>query len=146
MASSSETECLLAAGLGTQIILPDDPKYAASIESYFDNASKLHPACFFQPRTASELATGVKALMAANQPFAVRSGGCTARAGSNNINGGVTIDLGLLKSVEYNSETETAHIGSGATWYVRSFYQDACLGYNPIILVAACLVNDSRDD
>ncbi|KUI58419.1 Bifunctional solanapyrone synthase [Cytospora mali] len=116
MASPPQTECLIAAGLGSQVFLPDNPKYVTSNGSYFDNGAKLHPACFFQPRTTAELATAVKALSDVDQPFAVRSGGCTISAGSNNIDGGVTIELGLLKSVEYDSKTDTANVGSGATW------------------------------
>ncbi|KUI74435.1 Bifunctional solanapyrone synthase [Cytospora mali] len=116
MASPPQTECLIAAGLGSQIFLPDNPKYITSNRSYFNNSTKLHPAYFFQPRTTTELATAVKALSDVDQPFAVRFGGCTISAGSNNIDGGVTIELGLLKSVEYDSKTDTANVGSGATW------------------------------
>ncbi|KAJ4387338.1 hypothetical protein N0V93_007927 [Gnomoniopsis smithogilvyi] len=110
-----QAKVLVKAGLESRILLRDNPKYAACTASYFDNASKLQPACFLQPCTALEAARAIQVLANAGQRFAVRSGGCTVRPGSNNINDGVTIDLSLLNSVEYNDD-ETAHIGTGATW------------------------------
>lgn len=117
MVFPSQAKPLVDAGLESQILLPDSPKYAACTESYFDNASKLQPVCFLQLRTGSEVATAVKALADAGQPFAVRSGGCTVRPGSNNVDNAVTIDLSLLNDVEYNAD-HTAHVGPGAIWYV----------------------------
>lgn len=117
MALPLHAKLLSEAGLESRVIYPEDAEYAASTESYFDNASKLQPACFLQPCTASETALAVKTLADAGQYFAVRSGGCTIRPGSNNIDNGVTIDLSLLNTVEYNTDG-TAHVGPGATWYV----------------------------
>lgn len=48
--------------------------------------------------------------------FAVRAGGHMNWAGSNNINDGVTIDLGLLNSTQYDASTQTARLGPGAKW------------------------------
>ena len=48
--------------------------------------------------------------------FAVRSGGHTGFAGAANINGGVTIDLRLLNSIELNDDKSIASVGPGATW------------------------------
>lgn len=107
----------MAAGLTAQVILPNSPEYASRIESYFDNAAKLHPTCLVQPRNAEEVATTVKALAEAGHVFAVRAGGCTNRAGSNNIEGGVTIDLRHLDFVDYDPATETVRLGPGAAWY-----------------------------
>lgn len=115
MAIPLQAKILSEAGLESRVILPENPEYIACTESYFDNASKLQPACFLQPRTASETALAVKTLADAGQHFAVRSGGCTIRPGSNNLDNGVTIDLSLLNNIEYNSDG-TAHVGPGATW------------------------------
>lgn len=117
MAFPPQVQLLAEAGLESRVILPENPEYNACTESYFDNASKLQPACYLQPRTASEVALAVKTLADAGQHFAVRSGGCTIRPGSNNIGNRVTIDLSLLNTVEYNTDG-TAHVGPGATWYV----------------------------
>lgn len=105
------------AELGAQVLKPEDIQYKERINSYFDlSAQPLNPTYILQPRTAGEVAEAVKALVDAGQVFAVRSGGCGNRAGSNNIDGGVTIDLGLLNDVHYDSETELASLGPGATW------------------------------
>lgn len=117
MAVPLQANCLVDAGLEAQILLPNDARYAACTESYFDNAAKFQPVCYIQPRTSLDAAIAVKSLADARQPFAVRSGGCTVRPGSNNIDAGITVDLSLLKSIEYVADG-TAHIGPGATWYV----------------------------
>ena len=114
------TQVLTAAGLEAQTILPSDPRYETRTQSYFDNSAKLKAACYFQPRSADETAAAVKALAGASQKFAVHAGGYTTRATSSNIDGGVTIDLGLLSIIEYDPSTETAHLGPGANWYVCS--------------------------
>jgi len=48
--------------------------------------------------------------------FAIRSGGHTTWAGSNNIENGVTIDLGLMNTTTYNEETMIASIQPGSRW------------------------------
>ncbi|KAK3367557.1 hypothetical protein B0H63DRAFT_489410 [Podospora didyma] len=111
-----QAACLVEAGLQSQILVPTDADYASRQECYWSNSAKLQPACIVRPRSSFEVASAVKALVAANQPFAVRSGGHTNWAGSNNIDGGVTIDLGLLAITEFDAATETAIIGPGARW------------------------------
>ncbi|KAK7424527.1 hypothetical protein QQX98_000492 [Neonectria punicea] len=69
------------------------------------------------PRPSQEeVATAVEAFVAAGERFAVRSGGHTNWAGSNNIEGGVTIDLGLLDQTKFDEASEIASIGPGARW------------------------------
>lgn len=107
---------LVMAGLGAQILRPEDAQYKERIDSYFDLSARLVPTCILQPRTAGEVAEAIKALGSTGQKFAIRSGGCGNRAGSNNIDGGVTIDLGLMNEVHYDSETKLASLGPGANW------------------------------
>lgn len=111
-----QAEPLVRDGLKSRILFPSQPAYAARIESYWCNNAKLRPSCIFQPQSADEVSRAVTALAKANQPFAVRSGGHTNWAGSNNIDDGVTIDLGLLNSTVYDSTCQTAHIGPGGKW------------------------------
>lgn len=49
--------------------------------------------------------------------FAIRSGGHTSWAGSNNIDNGVTVDVGLMNTVTLDSQINIASIGSGARWH-----------------------------
>ena len=111
-----QAERLVAAGLQTQILVPADAEYEAREDSYWSNSAKIKPACIVRPRSAEEVSTAVKALVAAGDKFAVRSGGHTQWAGSNNIHEGVTIDLSLLNQTVYDAASETASIGPGGRW------------------------------
>ncbi|WXC56403.1 hypothetical protein SNK03_002339 [Fusarium graminearum] len=116
MNSLTATESLIAAGLEARILAPNDADFTARQESYWSNSAKIKPACIVQPRTSDEVATIVKALVAAGHKFAIRSGGHTNWAGSNNIEGGVTVDLGHLNHVKFDASTETVDIGPGCRW------------------------------
>ncbi|KAK0631178.1 hypothetical protein B0T17DRAFT_242582 [Bombardia bombarda] len=109
-----EAKCLIDARLQSQILIPTDADYKTRNDLYWSNSAKLQPAYIVRPRSANEVTTAVKALVSAGQAFAVRSGGHTNWAGSNNIDGGVTIDLGLLNATVFDAESETASIGPGA--------------------------------
>lgn len=132
MATSTPTprpECLPAAslveaGLSSQVLFPSSDGYHERQSSYWSNCAKrLQPSCIVQPRTAEEVASTVKALVAVGQPFAVRSGGHTHWTGSNNIGeDGVTIDLNLLNFTNYHAETETVEVGPGGRW--RDVYEE----------------------
>lgn len=111
-----EAEIFTKVGLQSQVLVPADPDYDAREDSYWSNSAKLKPACIVRPRSAEEVATAVKALVAAGQKFAVRSGGHTNWAGANNIAGGVTVDLSLLNATAFDAASETATIGPGARW------------------------------
>lgn len=97
--TNAQADCLLQAGIEkTQVLLPASPRFAERQASYYSRgAQSLRPACIVQPRSAQDVSAAVRALVAAGVPFAVRSGGHTAWAGSNGIGGGgVTIDLGQM--------------------------------------------------
>lgn len=111
-----QAQCLVDAGLRSRVLLPGDADYDARQDSYWSNSAKIRPAAIVRPRSADEVSAAVKALVGARQPFAVRSGGHTNWAGSNNIEGGVTIDLSLLNAVSYDAASETASIGPGCRW------------------------------
>lgn len=69
-----------------------------------------------QPRTAEEVSLSIKALIAADGLVAVRSGGHTQWAGANDINDGITLDLGQMTAVTYEPESKLASIQPGARW------------------------------
>lgn len=84
-------DCLYEVGLASQVLLPKDTDYAVREDSYWCNDAKLGPACIVRPRSAEDVSKAVKALVSAGQKFAIRSGGHTNWAGSNNIADGVTV-------------------------------------------------------
>ncbi|KAG8676174.1 hypothetical protein FPOAC1_002174 [Fusarium poae] len=116
MNSLTHSESLIAAGLEARILVPNDADFMARQESYWSNSAKIKPACIVQPHTADEVATIVKTLVAAGHKFAIRSGGHTNWAGSNNIEGGVTVDLVHLNNVSFDASTETVDVGPGCRW------------------------------
>ncbi|KAG9252672.1 uncharacterized protein F5Z01DRAFT_222314 [Emericellopsis atlantica] len=111
-----QAQGLVSAGLQSRILSPTDAEFTARQESYWSNSAKITPACIVQPQSTEEVAIAVKSLVAAGQKFAVRSGGHTNWAGSNNIEDGVTIDLVRLNKTVYNADTETVSIGPGCRW------------------------------
>ncbi|KAI1459601.1 hypothetical protein F4805DRAFT_420912 [Annulohypoxylon moriforme] len=111
-----QAEPLIRNGLKSRILFPTDAAYNARIDSYWCNNAKLRPSCIVQPQYVTEVSKAVVALAKANQPFAVRAGGHSNWAGSNNIADGVTIDLGLLDSTQYDESNQVAHLGPGGKW------------------------------
>jgi FAD/FMN-containing dehydrogenase len=111
-----QAESLVQVGLQSRILYPSSQEYKTQEESYWSNSAKISPACIVRPQSAEEVVAAVKALVAAKQPFAVRSTGHTNLPGSNNIEGGVTIDLTLINHVIFDASTETVSIGPGQRW------------------------------
>ncbi|RYP51046.1 hypothetical protein DL768_003546 [Monosporascus sp. mg162] len=103
----SQATYLMRAGLQSRILLPSDSGYNACEKSYFSNTAKLKLACIIRPTFNSQVSTALRALVATNEKFAIRSGVYTLLIGLNNIHGGVTIDLSLLNSVRFDSASET---------------------------------------
>ena len=104
-------------GAGIEVLYPTNAEFAACQDSYWSKtACKPTPSCIVRPRSAAEVSTIVRTLAAARVKFAIRSGGHTQYAGASNIDGGVTIDLGLLDWARFDAATETADLGPGARW------------------------------
>ncbi|KAJ8097650.1 hypothetical protein POJ06DRAFT_261993 [Lipomyces tetrasporus] len=100
-------------GLQAQVLLPVDTGYTDGQDSYWSNGAKIKPAFIVRPRSAEEVSAAVKALVAAGEKFAIRSGGHTQWAGSNNMEGGVTIDLSLLNWTRFDEASELVDLGPG---------------------------------
>lgn len=116
-----QCDALFHAGLGKRVLLPTNPAYEPRIESWWAWNSRQHPWCLFQPLSASEVSTGLTALLGAGDGagdwhIAVRSGGHSFGT-SNNIDLGVTIDLGYMNQTTYDKKTNLASIGTGAKWW-----------------------------
>lgn len=82
------------------IYYADDEGYAQRTESYWSLTSQLEPDCYVQPKSTQEVSAALQVIVEHTDcDFAVRSGGHSANAGANNIDGGVTIDLGEQNTV-----------------------------------------------
>lgn len=97
----AQCQTLEEAGIQS-VLLPSDPTYLERVQSYWSVTSQLKPACFVQPVNTQEVSTVISTLVQQTDcKFAVRSGGHSSNAGFNNIEDGVTIDLGMSKPSAY---------------------------------------------
>ncbi|KAL9092032.1 MAG: hypothetical protein Q9159_001030 [Coniocarpon cinnabarinum] len=108
--------------LNSQVCYNGSSSYADSLQQYFSiQEASLHPKCFVDPTSAQDVATIVRAISQARKQnneiqFAVKSGGHTAWPGSANIDGGITIDLKNLNTVQVSEDQKSTSIGPGARW------------------------------
>ncbi|ORY68846.1 uncharacterized protein BCR38DRAFT_424491 [Pseudomassariella vexata] len=117
---SNSTSCcshLIAAGLGERVFFPNQTVYEDRIDSYWSVSAQLRPNCVIQPQSAEEVSLTVTTLVGdSGCQFAVRSGGHTTWAGANNIENGVTIDLGDMNTTTFHPENSTVTILPGSRW------------------------------
>lgn len=125
-----EIQCFaLLSALGNKVFLPDTSQYNESLNSYWSQqAASVEPACIFTPETTEDVSIAVQILtvpdfgltldanLTPTCPFAVRSGGHTSFAGAASIEGGVTVNLRALNSIELNEDSSVASVGAGAKW------------------------------
>lgn len=99
------------------VLYEDDAQYEARTTSYWSVSAQLHPSCIVQPLSTAEVSTAMKVLSLEDEcQFALRSGGHTTWAGSNNIDNGVTLDLGLMNTTIYDETENIARIQPGNRW------------------------------
>lgn len=79
--------------------------------------SGTQPACIFQPRNAEQVSIAVLLARYTVCPFAIKSGGHGAFAGSSSIESGFNIDLDRLKSITLTADKKVAKIGPGNRWF-----------------------------
>ncbi|PGH30848.1 hypothetical protein GX50_06391 [[Emmonsia] crescens] len=115
-------DALIQAGLGNRLLLATDAEYEPRIASWWSLNTRQRPWCLVQPHDAAEVSTAMTALLgvgagngAGDWHIAVRAGGHGPRQ-TNNIDNGVTIDLGMLNQATYDSQTNLASIGAGGQW------------------------------
>jgi FAD/FMN-containing dehydrogenase len=107
---------LFTAGLQDLVLLRDSTAYVDREASYWAANSPLQPSCIVQPLSTDDVSRIVKALAKTSSLVALRSGGHTQWTGSNDVHNGVTIDLGKMKSITYDSQSKLASIQPGPRW------------------------------
>ena len=78
--------------------------------------SDTYPTCRFTPRHAADVSAAILTIRETECPFAVKSGGHASFKGGSNIEGGVTIDLSGLNTIEVSSDKTVTSVGSGNRW------------------------------
>jgi len=127
----SEIAKRLATALPECVVFPrDDAAYKNSLKNHWAlQETRVAPSCFLRPRNAYDVARAVKILkdefdsqiserekLSGRGLFAVRGGGHSPVPGAASIDGGISIDLGLLNQVIPSDDGSTVSIGAGAKW------------------------------
>lgn len=114
-----QCEALQSAGL-TNVLYANEERYVNRTSSYWSISAQLKPSCIVQPESTNDVIKVIKTLVAdtgcKQTEFALRSGGHTTWAGSNNIDKGVTIDFGLMNTTAFEPATKIASIQPGSRW------------------------------
>ncbi|RYP92192.1 hypothetical protein DL770_001699 [Monosporascus sp. CRB-9-2] len=114
--SCPQATCLMRAGLRSQILLPLRLQGQHLRGILLLQRRQVGASMHHSPDSNSQVSTALGALVAANEKFAIRSGGHAPLAGSSNIHGRMTIELSLLDSVRFDSASETVGFGPGVRW------------------------------
>jgi len=103
----------LRKGLAGQVIAPEDAAYE-SARTVFMPAFDRRPAVIVRPIDAAEVAHVVSLARESGLEFAVRSGGHSG-AGHSVSEGGIVLDLSLLKGLEIDPDERVARAETGLT-------------------------------
>ena len=96
------------------VILPFHDEYHPA-RALFNGAVDRTPCAIVRPRLVADVVAAVRYAREAELPLAVRGGGHHF-AGYSGVDGGVTIDLSLMRSVWIDRERRVARVAGGALW------------------------------
>jgi FAD/FMN-containing dehydrogenase len=101
----------LRAGFNGELILPDDPAYDETRE-LFNKVHDKHPALIARCVGTADVVAAVRYARAKDLEIAVRSGG-RHMAGFASSEGGLVIDLSLMRGVKVDRQEQTAWVQTG---------------------------------
>ncbi|MCV6594037.1 MAG: FAD-binding oxidoreductase [Silicimonas sp.] len=101
-------------GFGGEILTPDSPGYEAA-RSVWNAMIDRRPALIARCRDARDVVRAVTHAAAEGLPVAIKGGGHNV-AGHAVCDGGVMIDLGLMRAVQVDPDRRIAAVEGGALW------------------------------
>jgi FAD/FMN-containing dehydrogenase len=117
-------------GFTGDAIYPGDRLYE-KVRQVFNGLIDTRPQVVLQCRSADDIVAAVRYAVDSGAEIAVRSGGHSV-AGHSTTDGGIVIDLTMLRGVRVDAEARIAYVDAGATWgdvdRVTSSYGLACPG------------------
>lgn len=118
LGASCAATCLLLQNVFRDIVFTSaSAEYKQQQSSYWSiQQSETQPACRVLPRSPREVAITYLVTATFKCNFAVKGGGHAAFRGASSINGGITIDLQNLKTIDVNAENTVTQIGAGNRW------------------------------
>jgi len=96
-----------------RVIAPDDTEYDKARTILFGGNDK-HPAVIIQVQDANEVARVIELARETGLELAVRCGG-HSNAGHSTTEGGILLDLSLMKAIEIDDDTQTVWAQGGLT-------------------------------
>ncbi|KAL3476594.1 hypothetical protein BJX99DRAFT_270403 [Aspergillus californicus] len=97
-----------------QVLTPDNPGYAQSLQRWSDLACRRAGAVVF-PESAQDVSNAITFAQENNIDLSVKGGGHTPDGG-NSSDGGISIDLRRMNRVSVHPETRTLVAQGGALW------------------------------
>jgi FAD/FMN-containing dehydrogenase len=117
-------------GFTGDAIYPGDRLYE-KVRQVFNGLIDKRPRVVLQCRSTDDVVAAVRYAVDSGAEIAVRSGGHSV-AGHSTTDGGIVIDLTMLRGVRVDAEARIAYVDAGATWgdvdRVTSSYGLACPG------------------
>jgi FAD/FMN-containing dehydrogenase len=104
----------LAPAIRGQIIEPGSPTYDEARKTY-NGMIDRYPAVIVRAADDSDVISTVRFAKERNLDLSVRGGGHNV-AGFGTNDGGVVLDLSLMRNIRVDPKTSTARAGGGATW------------------------------
>ena len=89
---------------------------AAKIELWSLFQSQSCPRCTVRPQQAKDVADILSIARAHDCHFAVLGGGTSPFKGASNAEGGITIDMSLMKTIELDEQSMQITVGGGTLW------------------------------
>jgi FAD/FMN-containing dehydrogenase len=109
----AQIRALRSATRGT-MIAPQDPEYEGA-RKVWNGMVDRHPALILRCEDTQDVVAGVNFARQNRLPLAIRGGGHNV-AGFGTCDGGLVIDLSLLKGVKIDSRNKSARAQGGLTW------------------------------
>jgi FAD/FMN-containing dehydrogenase len=100
--------------VGCEIVLETEPDYD-QLRASFNGTIDRRPAAIVRPQTTVDVQAAVRWAANAGMPIAVRGGGHSV-AGHCVADGGLVIDLRLMREVTVDPVARRARVGGGALW------------------------------
>ncbi|KAK7531569.1 uncharacterized protein J3D65DRAFT_119050 [Phyllosticta citribraziliensis] len=108
---------VLAFLYGDAVAEPGSANYSSCQSGYWSvQQADVHPDCIFRPQDTRDVSRAVLFSRLFRCPFAVKSGGHSAFAGSSSIQGGITLDLRALNQVQLSDDRSIVSVGTGNKW------------------------------
>ncbi|KAI3337024.1 FAD binding domain protein [Xylariaceae sp. AK1471] len=101
---------------GSKLSLPATREYSIVAPENWSETAQLSPGCLFEPDTAQDVANALRIPVQRGTEFAVRGGGHMPVPGAANINGGVLLSLGNMRTMQMTNRNTIAQLGPGLRW------------------------------